>query len=200
MPSFTLLGPKVIRLPFILYSSYPHEILHNWWGNGVYPDYHSGNWSEGLTASRHSPSSEAVGYGKALMLFHMLRLRLGDELFIAGLRKFYRDHRFERATFDDIRRSFETVSGEDLKDFFRQWTTRTGAPQLKLNDAGVTATPEGGYRLRTVIEQRQPEAPYRLRVPLVVTLEGEKREGDSAGHFAGSGGGENARGAAIGGR
>jgi len=216
MPSFTLLGPKVIRLPFILYSSYPHEILHNWWGNGVYPDYHSGNWSEGLTAyladhllkeqrgkgaeyrrdtlqkfthyvrerkdfpltrfrSRHSPSSEAVGYGKALMLFHMLRLRLGDELFIAGLRKFYRDHRFERATFDDIRRSFETVSGEDLKDFFRQWTTRTGAPQLKLNDAGVTATPEGGYRLRTVIEQRQPEAPYRLRVPLVVTLEGEKQ-------------------------
>ncbi|MFV1983652.1 MAG: peptidase M28, partial [Thiohalomonadales bacterium] len=33
MPSFTLLGPKVIRLPFILHSSYPHEILHNWWGN-----------------------------------------------------------------------------------------------------------------------------------------------------------------------
>ncbi len=30
MPSFTLLGPKVIRLPFILHSSYPHEILHNW--------------------------------------------------------------------------------------------------------------------------------------------------------------------------
>ena len=29
MPSFTLLGPKVIRLPFILHSSFPHEILHN---------------------------------------------------------------------------------------------------------------------------------------------------------------------------
>ncbi|MBT6046612.1 MAG: signal protein PDZ, partial [Candidatus Scalindua sp.] len=34
MPSFTLLGPRVIRFPFILHSSYPHEILHNWWGNG----------------------------------------------------------------------------------------------------------------------------------------------------------------------
>ena len=31
MPSFTLLGEQVIRLPFILHSSYPHEILHNWW-------------------------------------------------------------------------------------------------------------------------------------------------------------------------
>ncbi|MGD2084248.1 MAG: peptidase M28, partial [Chromatiales bacterium] len=50
MPSFTLLGPQVIRLPFIPYTSYPHEILHNWWGNGVYVDFASGNWSEGLTS------------------------------------------------------------------------------------------------------------------------------------------------------
>lgn len=50
MPSFTLLGPRVIRLPFILHSSYPHEILHNWWGNSVYVDEKSGNWAEGLTS------------------------------------------------------------------------------------------------------------------------------------------------------
>lgn len=49
MPSFTLLGPTVIRLPFILTTSLPHEILHNWWGNSVYVDYERGNWSEGLT-------------------------------------------------------------------------------------------------------------------------------------------------------
>ena len=41
---------RIIRFPFILESSYPHEILHNWWGNSVYPDYATGNWSEGLTA------------------------------------------------------------------------------------------------------------------------------------------------------
>jgi aminopeptidase N len=50
MPSFTLLGSKVLRLPFILHSSLPHEILHNWWGNGVFVDYAEGNWCEGLTA------------------------------------------------------------------------------------------------------------------------------------------------------
>ena len=50
MASFTLLGPQVIRFPFILNSSYPHEILHNWWGNSVFVDYGSGNWCEGLTA------------------------------------------------------------------------------------------------------------------------------------------------------
>lgn len=50
MPSFTLLGPQVIRFPFILHSSYPHELLHNWWGNGVFIDFETGNWAEGLTA------------------------------------------------------------------------------------------------------------------------------------------------------
>jgi hypothetical protein len=50
MPSFTLLGSRVIRLPFIPFTSLPHEILHNWWGNGVWVDYAEGNWSEGLTA------------------------------------------------------------------------------------------------------------------------------------------------------
>ena len=50
MPSFTLLGSMVIRFPFILTSSYPHEILHNWWGNSVFVDYPTGNWCEGLTA------------------------------------------------------------------------------------------------------------------------------------------------------
>ena len=47
-PSYTLLGGSVIRLPFILTTSLPHEIAHNWWGNGVLVDYREGNWSEGL--------------------------------------------------------------------------------------------------------------------------------------------------------
>ncbi len=48
-PSFTLLGSRVLRLPFIVDSAFPHEIVHNWWGNGVYIDGARGNWSEGLT-------------------------------------------------------------------------------------------------------------------------------------------------------
>lgn len=50
MPTFTLLGSRVMRFPFILNTSLPHEILHNWWGNSVYIDPSYGNWSEGLTA------------------------------------------------------------------------------------------------------------------------------------------------------
>lgn len=49
MPSFTLLGSSVIRLPFIPDTSLGHEIAHNWWGNSVFIDSSLGNWSEALT-------------------------------------------------------------------------------------------------------------------------------------------------------
>ena len=66
MPTLTYLGIDVLRLPFIRATSLGHEVLHNWWGNGVYPDYARGNWSEGLTnfmadyAYRERASPEAA--------------------------------------------------------------------------------------------------------------------------------------------
>ncbi|MDP1957350.1 MAG: M1 family aminopeptidase, partial [Rhodocyclaceae bacterium] len=66
MPSLTYLGREVIKLPFIRATSLGHEVLHNWWGNGVYPDWQKGNWSEGLTtfladyAYKEDESAEAA--------------------------------------------------------------------------------------------------------------------------------------------
>ena len=215
MASFTLLGSRIIRFPFILHSSYPHEILHNWWGNSVFPDYEKGNWTEGLTAyladhlikemrgdavphrqgvlqkyadyvlegrdfplvqfrSRHSTLSEAVGYGKSLMFFHMLRQELGDETFIRGLRDFYRKNRFRTADFDDLRKSFESVSGKNMSIEFNQWTARSGAPALTVSDP--QAVPDGDdWMLNARIEQVQAEGVYRLSIPVAVTMEGQSR-------------------------
>ena len=215
MASFTLLGPKIIRFPFILHSSYPHEILHNWWGNGVFPDYRKGNWAEGLTAylsdhlikemrgngvayrqqtlqkytdyvlkgrdfplsqfhSRHSSSSEAVGYGKSLMFFHMLRQQVGDRIFVQALQDFYQKNKFQFASFDDLRQSFEGVSGKEMNVYFDQWLTRTGAPELKVSKAKSRADGDG-FVLTAVLEQAQPEGVYPLRIPVAVTMEGQDR-------------------------
>jgi aminopeptidase N len=215
MPSFTLLGPKVIRLPFILHTSYPHEILHNWWGNGVYVDYAGGNWSEGLTSyladhlvkeqqghdadyrrttlqkyadyvgrekdfpltafrGRHSARTEAVGYGKTLMLFHMLRRQVGDARFIDGLQTLYRHYRFKTAGFPELERVFSETAQQPLDGFFEQWVERTGAPQLRASRVQAQAV-NGGYRLQAVIEQTQAGEPYELELPLAVTLEGREQ-------------------------
>jgi len=48
-PNLTYVGRQVIPLPFMRTRSLAHEVLHNWWGNGVTVDYSSGNWAEGLT-------------------------------------------------------------------------------------------------------------------------------------------------------
>lgn len=48
LPTFTLLGQEVVRLPFIVETSLGHEILHQWFGNCVSVDDSKGNWSEGL--------------------------------------------------------------------------------------------------------------------------------------------------------
>jgi aminopeptidase N len=215
MPSFTLLGPSVIRLPFIVNTSYPHEILHNWWGNGVYPDSGQGNWTEGLTAYladhllkeqqgagaeyrmtslqkyadyaaqgrdfpltefrvRHSAATEAVGYGKALMVFHMLRRELGDDLFRTCIQEFYREYRFKFASWSDLRRAFEAASDRDLKHEFNQWLARAGAPQLKIARTNVAKT-DNAYVLSGTLEQAQSGDPYQLHVPIAVTMDGQER-------------------------
>ncbi|WP_143025089.1 M1 family metallopeptidase [Franzmannia pantelleriensis] len=46
---FTLLGERVIPLPFIPRTSLAHELMHAWWGTGIRVDYQTGNWSEAVT-------------------------------------------------------------------------------------------------------------------------------------------------------
>lgn len=213
MPSFTLLGEKVIRFPWILHSSYPHELLHNWWGNSVYVDYETGNWCEGITAymadhlnkeiegsgdnyrrnalqkytdyvnaendfpladfiSRNNSEQQAIGYSKSLMIFHMLRMEYGDDKFIASWQHFYQNNRFKSASFDDIRESFEFVTGDSLKSFFKQWVNRKSAPTLKLESVRVKT--EGDIELVIKLNQIQEEEVFDVSIPIAVYLAGKK--------------------------
>ncbi|MCG5547657.1 M1 family metallopeptidase [Halorhodospira halochloris] len=49
LAGFTYIGEEVLQLPFIPTTSLAHEVVHNWWGRGVYTDHSDGNWSEALT-------------------------------------------------------------------------------------------------------------------------------------------------------
>ena len=206
MPSFTLLGEKIIRFPFILHSSYPHELLHNWWGNSVYVDFESGNWCEGTTAfmadhlikeqrgageeyrrstlqkfsnfvteendfplnkfiARHDGPSEAIGYGKALMIWQMLRRKLGDETFLKGMQFFYKNFKFKTASYQDIKTSMEEVSKQDLTHFFDQWINRKGAPELAIGEISKD-TYGDSYRISIQLLQVQNEKAFDINVPI----------------------------------
>jgi len=208
MPSFTLLVEKIIRFPFILHSSYPHELLHNWWGNSVYVDFNTVNWCEGLTAfmadhlikeqrgageeyrrstlqkysnvvtpvtdfplkdflSRHDGASEAIGYGKSMMMWQMLRRKIGDDKFTEGIALFYKQQKFKTASFDDIRSAMETASGVDLKDFFNQWVNRSGAPEIAI-DNFKSEEINGKYHNVLKLKQIQKDDAFDIDIPVGV--------------------------------
>ena len=225
MPTLTYIGEQVLRLPFIRATSLGHEVLHNWWGNGVLVDYMRGNWSEGLTtfmadyaykeaesaeaaremrlgwlrdfaavpAGGHQPlaafrsrthaAAAAVGYGKAAMVFVMLRDRLGEEVFERGIRLFWAQQRFRIAGWAELQAAFEQVSGESLEGFFRQWVALPGGPQVRVVAASIVDAGGGqaraddglaggrsqdtsGARVRISLAQDEPL--HTLDLPLVV--------------------------------
>lgn len=211
MPSFTLLGEKIIRFPFILHSSYPHELLHNWWGNSVYVDFESGNWCEGITAfmadhlikeqrgiaeeyrrstlqkytnlvdensdfplseflSRNDGPTEAIGYGKSLMMWQMLRRKVGDETFVKGVKLFNQTNQYKVASYDDIRQAMETVSEMDLKTFFEQWVTRKGAPEIAIQQVEKSKYGDK-YRINITLIQKQTAKAFVVDIPIHIATE-----------------------------
>ena len=205
MPGLTYLGIQVLRLPFIRDTSLRHEVLHNWWGNGVFVDHKSGNWSEGLTtlmadyafrehsgaadaramriewlrdlaavpaaedrpvgafAARHHGASQIIGYHKVAMIFLMLRDEIGTEAFDAALRRFWSEQQFRHASWEDLRRAFETSSKRPLSAIFAQWLNRTGLADVHIKRVARTPDATG-----LVVTLAQSSPPYRLRVPIGV--------------------------------
>jgi len=214
MPTLTYIGTQVLRLPFIRGTSLGHEVLHNWWGNGVYADYATGNWSEGLTtfmadyfykerdsavaaremrlawlrdfaavpAGEHRPltafrsrthgADAAVGYGKAAMVFFMLRDTIGEDAFHRGIRLFWEQHKFKAASWDDLRAASEQAAGRPLDTFFGQWLQRAGGPALGIARAGAQ-TVDGKTKLALTFTQTAPA--YTLRVPVEIVTGGRSQ-------------------------
>ena len=221
MPGYTVLGARVLRLPFIVHTSLGHEVAHNWWGNGVYVDESGGNWCEGLTTfvadyhykgmqgedqaaeyrreaaraysnyvaeagqdlalseftQRSDPASRSVGYGKAMMVFHMLERRLGKAAFDGVLREVYSSHLHRPASWATWERAFSKAAGEDLGWFFDQWVRRAGAPALRLEGVTVARVAEqageDAWEVRGVVRQ-EPGKSWRLRVPLWFEAAGDR--------------------------
>ncbi|TFG78907.1 MAG: M1 family peptidase [Chrysiogenales bacterium] len=138
MPSWTLLGRTVVRLPFIPDTSLPHEICHNWWGNGVFVDYALGNWCEGLTAlcadyllqKRRAPGGDA-DYRRQVLRDYASYVRGNNDIPLAAFRE--RDNPASRAVgygkslmvFHDLeRRVGEKAFFSGLRLLAGQWKFR----------------------------------------------------------------------------
>jgi hypothetical protein len=116
--------------------------------------------------SRVDPATRAIGYGKAAFVFHMVRQKLGDELFWKALRVIFKERLFVKTSWDDFRRIFAATGNweeREARQFFEQWLDRAGAPVLELR-AVRSVTDAAGWRVEGLLAQGSPS--YDLDVPL----------------------------------
>ncbi|HEV3438866.1 MAG TPA: M1 family aminopeptidase [Gemmata sp.] len=107
---------------------------------------------------------DSRAYPKGAFILHMLRQRLGDEVFFAGLKRYLTDNRLKSVETVDFRRAMEQVSGHDLERFFYDWTERSGHPKLEVN----TTYDAEAKRVRVMVKQTQAGEPFRF--PLKIRL------------------------------
>jgi uncharacterized iron-regulated protein len=217
MPTFTLLGQSVVRLPFIVNTSLGHEVLHSWFGNAIRVDRGSGNWCEGLATyladqsfaadngegtifrkgqfikyqsyvtpdnafplkqfigadlatGKDNQAARAIGYGKSSMIFHMLRNKLGPDVFNQALRDFYCRMNGKIASWKDIQISFENAASRNLDSFFSQWLTRADIPVIDVQKLSLREN-DGQLILSFTIHQGT-ETPYEFDISLQIDVSG----------------------------
>jgi len=120
--------------------------------------------------SRNDKSSQAIGYGKAAMLFHMLRKQVGEQKFWSVLQQIATEKRFQSVAWSDFAKYFSSAAGYDLSPFFTQWLTRKTGPQLVLSDVRYEKA-DNAYLVQGKIIQTAPA--YQLAIDLLVETENQ---------------------------
>ncbi len=91
----------------------------NWAGNTAYIIYDPPNPNMYFTP---------VTYEKAASVLHMIRLRVGDDVFYDILQTYYLDYLNSNVITSEFQEVCEIVSGLDFEQFFLQWVYSGGLP------------------------------------------------------------------------
>jgi len=113
--------------------------------------------------SRRNKAQSTIGYGKSAMFFHGLRELYGDDSFFAAIRAFIYENSFRKASWNDIQRAFEKVTGKKLKPYFGYWLSRKGIPRLEVKNAELRVQ-QGQIKLN--FELLQKGEVYPLIIPI----------------------------------
>ncbi len=117
---------------------------------------------------------DANPYPKGASILHMLRAKLGDELFFKGVDLYFDRYALKLVETDDFRQCLEEVSHLSLEQFFDQWCYQPGCPRVK-----VSSSYDAASRLLTLVVSQGARAPglppFQLSIPVFVkTAVGEQ--------------------------
>jgi aminopeptidase N len=106
---------------------------------------------------RISPSSNypVTIYYKGCLVAAMLRYELGDEIFFAALRSFFKVYKNGNMITEMLKNEFEKISDKELDWFFDQWVYGMGFPILDISISKSKSDEFGKYKAEITIEQTQ---------------------------------------------
>jgi aminopeptidase N len=113
------------------------------------------------------PDLTQLQYAKGGWILHVLRGQVGTENFWKGIQRYYSRFRDSNATTEDLRRTMEEVSGQELGWFFSQWLTRVDAPVIE----GSWSYDANAKKIIVELAQTQPGQPYRMPMEIGVTAD-----------------------------
>jgi hypothetical protein len=104
-------------------------------------------------------------YEKAASVLHMLRLRLGDAAFFQLLQTYFETYKHGNAITSEFQDLAESISGQDLSQFFNQWIFGSGIPTVSYEAWHKPATEQLKIRAMTsspTATQFSLELPFRI--------------------------------------
>lgn len=109
-------------------EEFDYEMLQN------AADYMAESYRRAIASPRYAYPFELFDmhlYPKAAWVLHMLRRKLGDDLFWKSIRLYLKRHAPGTVETIDLIRAFEDASGKSLNGFFDQWIFSPGHPELE---------------------------------------------------------------------
>ncbi len=110
-----------------------------------------------------------LSYYKGAMVLNMLRLKLGETIFLQGLRNYLNDPAlaYKTAITNDFKAHMEAVYGSSLTDFFNDWIFNQGYPIYSIKAQNVNTG-----QARVTVSQTQSHLSvnyFEMRVPIQFT-------------------------------
>jgi len=114
-------------------------------------------------------SSEFDGnaYGKGGLILYMLRHKLSDDAFYAGLKHYLEVNRGKNVVTSDLVKAMEETTHTNVDEFFDQWVYNAGAPQFSLS---YTYEPKNGVALSVTQTQKREGRVGLFRVPVEIEI------------------------------
>jgi len=105
-------------------------------------------------------------YEKGGWVLHMLRRKLGDEMFWKGIRQYYAEYDGGNANTNDFMKVMERASGKDLGAFFKQWLYTAGHPDVLIKWQYLSSI----HTVKLTITQQQQQV---YNFPLDISINGQ---------------------------